>query len=102
MFLVWLMFLFSDVSAMDSRTLALLADQAQLELEAAQRNEKEGEIQLKLLKSETKAKRGTVKMLRKETCLAQEVRNIRIPIVFGRSLCCVEWNEWSFCQKFLG
>jgi hypothetical protein len=53
----------SNVSAMDSRTLALLADQAQLELEVAQRREKEGEIQLKLLKSDTQAKRDTVRVL---------------------------------------
>ncbi len=51
---------------MVSRTLALLADQAQLELEAAQRREKEGEIQLKLLKSDTKAKRDTVRVLHKD------------------------------------
>jgi hypothetical protein len=89
----------SNVSAMDSRTLNLLADQAQLELDAALRREKDGEIQFKLLKSDTKAKRETVRLLRKEACSAEEVRNIRIPIVFGRSLCVYEWN---FCQEFLG
>jgi hypothetical protein len=86
----------SNVSAMDSRTLNILADQAQLELEAAQRREKDGEIQFKLLKSDTEAKRETVRLLRKEACLAETVRNIRIPIVFGRSLChCVCMNGIS-------
>jgi hypothetical protein len=84
---------------MDSRTLSLLADQAELEVEAALRREKEGELQLKLLHSDTKAKRDTLRVLRKEICAARLVRNIRIPRVFGRSLCVYEWN---FCQEFLG
>ncbi len=72
---------------MDSRTLSLLADQAELEVEAALRREKEGELHLKLLKSDSKAKRDTLRVLRKEICAARLVRNIRIPRVFGRSLC---------------
>jgi hypothetical protein len=72
---------------MDSRTLVLLADQAEREVEEALRREREGELHLKLLKSEHKAKRDTLRLLRKEICAAREVRNIRIPRVFGRSLC---------------
>ncbi len=67
---------------MDSRTLSLLADQAELEVEAALRREREGELQQKLLHSDTKAKRDTLRVLRKEICAAQLVRNIRIPRVF--------------------
>ncbi len=72
---------------MDSRTLTLLADQTELEVQAALRREREGELHLKLLKSETAAKRATLRVIRKEICAAREVRNIRIPRVFGRSLC---------------
>ncbi len=71
---------------MDSRTLTLLADQAELEVQAALTREKEGELQLKLLKSKTSAKRATLQLIRKEICAAREVRNILIPRVFGRSL----------------
>ena len=84
---------------MDSRTLVIMADQAEREVEEALRREREGELHLKLLKSEHKAKRDTLRLLRKEICAAREVRNIRIPRVFGRSLCVYEWN---FCQEFLG
>jgi hypothetical protein len=86
---------------MDSRTLSLLADQAELEVEAALRREKEGELHLRLLHSDTKAKKEVLRVLRKEICAARLVRNIRIPIVFGRPLpLCV--CEWNFCQEFLG
>ncbi len=84
---------------MDSRTLTLLADQAEREVEEALRREREGEIHLKLLHSETKGKKDTLRVLRKQICLAREVRNIQIARVFGRSLCVYEWN---FCQEFLG
>jgi hypothetical protein len=71
---------------MDSRTLALLADQVEQEVEAALRREREGELQLKLLKSETSAKPATLRLIRKEICAARLVRNILIPRVFG-SVC---------------
>jgi hypothetical protein len=88
---------------MDSRTLSLLADQAEVEVEAALRREREGELHQRLLHSDTKAKKEVLRLLRKEICAARDVRNIRIPIVFafGMSLpLCV--CEWNFCQEFLG
>ena len=87
---------------MDSRTLALLQEQAQAELEAALRREEEGQLNQKLLHSDSKAKRERVKLLQKQRCLAEKVRNIRIPM---RSLCecvCMYGMEWNFCQKFSG
>ena len=85
---------------MDSRTLALLQEQAQAEFEAALRREEDGQLTQRLLHSDTKAKRERVKLLEKQRGLAEKVRNIRIPM---RSLCeCVCMYEWNFCQKFLG
>ncbi len=66
---------------MDSRTLSLLADQAEVEVEAALRREREGELHLRLLHSDTKAKKEVLGVLRKEICVARLVRNIRILIL---------------------
>jgi hypothetical protein len=71
---------------MDSRTLEILADQAQREVEEALRREPEGELQLRLLKTDTSAKRATLWVIQKEICAARLVRNILIPRVFG-SVC---------------
>ncbi len=71
---------------MDSRTLQILADQAQQEADDANRREREVELQLKLVKAEHTAKQATLRLLRKETCEARLVRNILIPRVFG-SVC---------------
>ncbi len=71
---------------MDSRTLQILADQAQQEADEANRREREVELQLKLVKAEHTAKRATLRLLRKEICDARLVRNILIPRVFG-SVC---------------
>ena len=65
---------------MDSRTLALLQEQSQAELEAAMRREEEGQLTQKLLHSDTKAKRERVNLLEKQRRLAEKVRNIRIPM----------------------
>ncbi len=65
---------------MDSRTLALLQEQAQAELEAAMRREEEGQLTQKLLHSDTKAKQERVTLLEKQRRLAEKVRNIRIPM----------------------
>ena len=84
---------------MDSRTLALLQEQAQAELEAALRREEEGQLNQKLLHSDSKAKRERVNLLDKQRRLAEKVRNIRIPMKVPVWVCVYEWN---FCQKFLG
>ena len=64
---------------MDSRTLQLLADQAQQEVDEASRRESEVELQLRLAKAEHSAKRATLRLLQKETEEARTVRNILIP-----------------------
>ena len=71
---------------MDSRTLEIMADQVDQEVEAAKRREKEVELQLKLIKAELTAKRATLRLLRKAICDARLVRIILIPRVF-KSVC---------------
>jgi hypothetical protein len=78
---------------MDSRTLQLLADQAQQEVDEASRREREAELQLRLAKADHAAKRKTHRLLQKETCEARTVRNILI-----RVWKCVCLYEWNFCQ----
>ncbi len=85
---------------MDSRTLSILADQVEQEVEAAQRRELEVELQLRLVKAEHAAKRATLRLLRKEICAARLVRNILIPRVCLEVCVCL--YEWNFCQEFLG
>ena len=68
---------------MDSRTLQLLADQAQQEVDEASRRVREAELQLRLARAEQAAKEKTHRLLQKETEEAQTVRNILIPRVFG-------------------
>ena len=74
---------------MDSRTLQLLADQAQQEVDEASRREREAELPHRLAKAEHAAKRKTLRLLQKETCEAQTVRNILIPRVFGSVYVCM-------------
>ena len=74
---------------MDSRTLQLLADQAQQEVDEASRREPEAELQLRLAKAEHSAKRATLRLLQKEICAARTVRNILIPRVFGSVYVCM-------------
>ena len=74
---------------MDSRTLQLLADQAQQEVDEASRREREAELQLRLARAEHAAKRKTHRLLQKETCEARTVRNILIPRVFGSVYVCM-------------
>ena len=74
---------------MDSRTLQLLADQAQQEVDEASRREREAELQLRLAKADQAAKRKTLRLLEKETCEARTVRNILIPRVFGSVYVCM-------------
>ena len=81
---------------MDSRTLELLADQAQQEVDEASRREREAELQLRLARAEHAAKKKTHRLLQKETCEARTVRNILIPRVFGSVYVYV--YEWNFCQ----
>jgi hypothetical protein len=59
---------------MDSRTLEILADQAEREVEEAQRREWEGEVHLRLLHSELMGKKDTLRVLRRQLGLAREVR----------------------------
>ena len=68
---------------MDSRTLELLADQAEREVEEAQRREWEGEVHLRLLHSDLMGKKDTLRVLRKQICLAREVRRGWIPMERG-------------------
>ena len=68
---------------MDSRTLKLLADQAQQEVDEASRRVREAELQLRLARAELAAKTKTQRLLQKETDAARTVRNILIPRVFG-------------------
>ena len=79
---------------MDSRTLQLLADQAQQEVAEASRRVREAELQLRLARTEQAAKKKTHRLLQKETEDARTVRNILIPRV------CMSMYiyEWNFCQ----
>jgi multidrug resistance efflux pump len=81
---------------MDSRTLQLLADQAQQEVDEASRRVREAELQLRLARAEQAAKKKTHRLLQKETEEARTVRNILIPRVFGSVYVYV--YEWNFCQ----
>ena len=81
---------------MDSRTLSLLADQAQLEVDAASSRVREAELQLRLARAELAAKAKNQRLLQKETEDARTVRNILIPRVFGSVYVYV--YEWNFCQ----
>ena len=74
---------------MDSRTLQLLADQAQQEVDEASRREREAELQLRLAKADNAAKQKTLRLLQKETCEARTIRNILIPRVFGSVYVCM-------------
>ena len=81
---------------MDSRTLALLQEQAQAELEAAMRREEEGQLTQKLLHSDTKAKRERVNLLEKQRRLAEKVRISEFPWGPCVSVCvCMEWSGIS-------
>ena len=64
---------------MDSRTLQLLADQAQQEVNEASRRVREAELQLRLARAELAAKSKMHRLLQKETEDARTVRNILIP-----------------------
>ncbi len=64
---------------MDSRTLQMLADQAQQEAEEAAAAVREAELQLRLARAELAAKNKTHRLLQKETEEARTVRNILIP-----------------------
>ena len=66
---------------MDSRTLQMLADQAQQEAEEAAAAVREAELQLRLAKAELAAKTKTHRLLQKETEATRTVRNILIPRV---------------------
>ena len=66
---------------MDSRTLQMLADQAQQEAEEAAAAVREAELQLRLARAELAAKSKTHRLLQKETEDARTVRNILIPRV---------------------
>ena len=81
---------------MDSRTLQLLADEAQQEVDETSRREREAELQLRLARAEQAAKKKTHRLLQKETEEARTVRNILIPRVFGSVYVYV--YEWNFCQ----
>ena len=59
---------------MDSRTLEILADQAEREVEEAQRREWEGEVHLRLLHSDLRGKKDTLRVIRRQLGLAREVR----------------------------
>ena len=66
---------------MDSRTLQMLADQAQQEAEEAAAAVREAELQLRLARAELAAKTKTHRLLQKETEATRTVRNILIPRV---------------------
>ena len=82
---------------MDSRTLQMLADQAQQEAEEAAAAVREAELQLRLARAELAAKTKTHRLLQKETEAARTVRNILIPRVFGTCMSMYIY-EWNFCQ----
>ena len=82
---------------MDSRTLQMLADQAQQEAEEAAAAVREAELQLRLARAELAAKTKTHRLLQKETEATRTVRNILIPRVFGTCMSMYIY-EWNFCQ----
>ena len=82
---------------MDSRTLQLLADQAQQEAEEAAAAVREAELQLRLARAELAAKTKTQRLLQKEADATRTVRNILIPRVFGTCMSMYIY-EWNFCQ----
>ena len=82
---------------MDSRTLQLLADQAQQEVDEASRRVQEAELQLRLARAELAAKTKTQRLLQKEADATRTVRNILIPRVFGTCMSMYIY-EWNFCQ----
>jgi len=82
---------------MDSRTLQLLADQAQQEVDEASSRVREAELQLRLARAELAAKAKTQRLLQKEADAARTVRNILIPRVFGTCMSMYIY-EWNFCQ----
>jgi hypothetical protein len=63
---------------MESHTIQVLLDQAQAELEAAERRERETE--LRILHSTIKGRRETVRVLVQKLGSTQQVRNILIRI----------------------
>ncbi len=63
---------------MESHTLQVLADQAKVALEEAERQERENEVQGKILHAVTKGRRESYRVLVLELGVAQQVRNIRI------------------------
>ena len=74
---------------MDSRTLQLLADQAQQEVDEASSRVREAELQLRLARAELAAKAKTQRLLQKEADATRTVRNIPIPRVFGTCMSCL-------------
>ena len=74
---------------MDSRTLQLLADQAQQEVDEASSRVREAELQLRLARAELAAKAKTQRHLQKEADATRTVRNILIPRVFGTCMSCL-------------
>ena len=63
---------------MDSITLQGIVDHARAEMEAAEGRERDHIIRGRLLHSEAKGKRETYRLLVKELCSAQQVRNTLI------------------------
>ncbi len=59
---------------MDSRTLEILVDQAEREVEEAQRREWEGEVHLRLLHSDLMGKKDTLRVIRRQLGLALGIR----------------------------
>ena len=82
---------------MDSRTLQMLADQAQQEAEEAAAAVREAELQLRLARAELAAKAKNQRLLQKEADATRTVRNILIPRVFGTCMSMYIY-EWNFCQ----
>ena len=74
---------------MDSRTLQLLADQGQQEVDEASSRVREAELQLRLARAELAAKAKTQRLLQKEADATRTVRNILIPRVFGTCMSCL-------------
>jgi hypothetical protein len=66
---------------MESHTIQVMLDQAEVELEAAERREREHEVQGRILHSITKGKRDAARVLDRMLRLAQQVRNILNRIV---------------------
>jgi hypothetical protein len=67
-----------NVAAMESHTIQVLLDSARAELEAAERREREKEVELRILHSDTNGRKATVRLLVRELAVAQQVRNIQI------------------------